>query len=138
MNFRTVCFHGAGKHGISFLSAQVVYLRRFKKLRTLNLTGNPFCEEEQYVLFVVAHIPDLVYLDFKRVSDTTVSMSASLSREIGHQIAEHLLCWYACNILACGEASSQKLDLRKHAVFIPSSPNSCEPAGQILSNLAER
>uniref|UniRef100_A0A8B9TD18 Dynein regulatory complex subunit 3 n=1 Tax=Anas platyrhynchos TaxID=8839 RepID=A0A8B9TD18_ANAPL len=72
----------------------VVYLRRFKKLRTLNLTGNPFCEEEQYVLFVVAHIPDLVYLDFKRVSDTTVSMSASLSREIGHQIAEHLLCWY--------------------------------------------
>uniref|UniRef100_U3IKG8 Dynein regulatory complex subunit 3 n=1 Tax=Anas platyrhynchos platyrhynchos TaxID=8840 RepID=U3IKG8_ANAPP len=55
----------------------VVYLRRFKKLRTLNLTGNPFCEEEQYVLFVVAHIPDLVYLDFKRVSDTTRELAVS-------------------------------------------------------------
>lgn len=122
-NLRNVCFHSAGKYGVSFPSAQVVYLRRFKKLRTLNLTGNPFCEEEQYVLFVVAHIPDLVYLDFRLVSDTTVSMSASPSCEIGHQhITEHLLCWYACNILACGAASSQKLDLWKHEVFIPSSP----------------
>ncbi|KAI6076554.1 Dynein regulatory complex subunit 3 isoform X1 [Aix galericulata] len=65
-----------GKNNLTALE-DVVYLRRFKKLRTLNLTGNPFCEEEQYVLFVVAHIPDLVYLDFKRVSDTTRELAVS-------------------------------------------------------------
>ncbi|XP_035195647.1 dynein regulatory complex subunit 3 isoform X2 [Oxyura jamaicensis] len=65
-----------GKNNLTALE-DVVYLRRFKKLRTLNLTGNPFCEEEQYVLFVVAHIPDLVYLDFKLVSDTTRELAVS-------------------------------------------------------------
>lgn len=72
MNFKPSCFHSTGKHSISFPSAQVVYLRKFKNLHTLNLTGNPFCNEEQYMLFVVAHLPGLVYLDFKLVSDTTV------------------------------------------------------------------
>ncbi|XP_040430685.1 dynein regulatory complex subunit 3 [Cygnus olor] len=65
-----------GKNNLAALE-DVVYLRRFKKLRTLNLTGNPFCEEEQYVLFIVAHIPDLVYLDFKLVSDTTRELAVS-------------------------------------------------------------
>ncbi|GAB0196506.1 dynein regulatory complex subunit 3 [Grus japonensis] len=59
-----------GKNNLTTLE-DVIYLRRFKNLRTLNLTGNPFCDDEQYMLFVVAHLPDLVYLDFKLVSDTT-------------------------------------------------------------------
>jgi len=78
MNFKPSCFHSTGKHSISFPSAQVVYLRKFKNLHTLNLTGNPFCNEEQYMLFVVAHLPGLVYLDFKLVSDTTVKYFSSL------------------------------------------------------------
>uniref|UniRef100_A0A8C8S877 Dynein regulatory complex subunit 3 n=1 Tax=Pelusios castaneus TaxID=367368 RepID=A0A8C8S877_9SAUR len=49
----------------------VVYLRKFKKLRTLNLTGNPLCENEQYSMFIAAHLPDLVYLDFKLVDENT-------------------------------------------------------------------
>ncbi|NXX97909.1 DRC3 protein, partial [Centropus bengalensis] len=53
----------------------VVYLRRFKHLRTLNLAGNPLCDDEDHRLFVVAHLPQLVYLDFKFVSDATVSIS---------------------------------------------------------------
>lgn len=137
MNFKPSCLHSPGKHSISFPSTQVVYLRRFKNLNTLNLTGNPFCDEEQYMLFVVAHLPGLVYLDFKLVSDTTVSISAS-SREIGHEfLTEHCLCWYAHNVLALWAYSLQKLDLWKRTVFVPSPPNSCEPVGQILSNLAE-
>uniref|UniRef100_A0A8D0ERP1 Dynein regulatory complex subunit 3 n=1 Tax=Strix occidentalis caurina TaxID=311401 RepID=A0A8D0ERP1_STROC len=63
-----------GKNNLTTLE-DVIYLRRFKNLRTLNLSGNPFCDNEQYMLFVVAHLPDLVYLDFKLVSDTTVSIS---------------------------------------------------------------
>uniref|UniRef100_A0A663NDX3 Dynein regulatory complex subunit 3 n=1 Tax=Athene cunicularia TaxID=194338 RepID=A0A663NDX3_ATHCN len=59
-----------GKNNLTTLE-DVIYLRRFKNLRTLNLSGNPFCDDEQYMLFVVAHLPDLVYLDFKLVSDTT-------------------------------------------------------------------
>ncbi|CAM9528341.1 unnamed protein product [Bubo scandiacus] len=59
-----------GKNNLTTLE-DVIYLRRFKNLRTLNLSGNPFCDNEQYMLFVVAHLPDLVYLDFKLVSDTT-------------------------------------------------------------------
>uniref|UniRef100_A0A8C0BEC9 Dynein regulatory complex subunit 3 n=1 Tax=Buteo japonicus TaxID=224669 RepID=A0A8C0BEC9_9AVES len=59
-----------GKNNLTTLE-DVIYLRRFKNLRTLNLTGNPLCHDEQYTLFVVAHLPDLVYLDFKLVSDTT-------------------------------------------------------------------
>uniref|UniRef100_A0A8C3T759 Dynein regulatory complex subunit 3 n=1 Tax=Chelydra serpentina TaxID=8475 RepID=A0A8C3T759_CHESE len=49
----------------------VVYLRKFKNLRTLNLTGNPVCENEQYSLFIAAHLPDLVYLDFRLVDQNT-------------------------------------------------------------------
>ncbi|XP_030433775.1 dynein regulatory complex subunit 3 isoform X2 [Gopherus evgoodei] len=50
---------------------QVVYLRQFKNLRTLNLTGNPVCENEQYSMFIAAHLPDLVYLDFRLVDENT-------------------------------------------------------------------
>ncbi|KAM9290994.1 dynein regulatory complex subunit 3 [Morus bassanus] len=59
-----------GKNNLTTLE-DVIYLRKFKNLRTLNLMGNPLCDDEQYMLFVVAHLPDLVYLDFKLVSDTT-------------------------------------------------------------------
>ncbi|XP_031462613.1 dynein regulatory complex subunit 3 isoform X4 [Phasianus colchicus] len=65
-----------GKNNLTTLE-NVVYLRRFKNLHTLNLTGNPFCDEEQYMLFVVAHLPGLVYLDFKLVSDTTREVAIS-------------------------------------------------------------
>uniref|UniRef100_A0A8C4WGQ3 Dynein regulatory complex subunit 3 n=1 Tax=Gopherus evgoodei TaxID=1825980 RepID=A0A8C4WGQ3_9SAUR len=50
----------------------VVYLRQFKNLRTLNLTGNPVCENEQYSMFIAAHLPDLVYLDFRLVDENTL------------------------------------------------------------------
>ncbi|XP_017678510.1 PREDICTED: dynein regulatory complex subunit 3 isoform X1 [Lepidothrix coronata] len=59
-----------GKNNLTNLE-NVVYLRRLKSLRTLNLSGNPFCDDKQYMLFVVAHLPNLVYLDFKLVRDTT-------------------------------------------------------------------
>ncbi|PKK20718.1 dynein regulatory complex subunit 3 isoform X1 [Columba livia] len=59
-----------GKNNLTTLE-DVIYLRRFKNLRTLNLTGNPLCDDERYMLFVVAYLPNLMYLDFKLVSDST-------------------------------------------------------------------
>ncbi|XP_008684201.1 dynein regulatory complex subunit 3 isoform X1 [Ursus maritimus] len=47
----------------------IIYLRRFKDLRTLSLSGNPIAELEDYKMFICAHLPDLVYLDFHRIDD---------------------------------------------------------------------
>ncbi|NWS70590.1 DRC3 protein, partial [Crotophaga sulcirostris] len=103
-----------GKNNLTILK-DVIYLRRFKNLRVLNLAGNPLCDDEEYMLFVVAHLPNLVYLDYKLVHDTTVSISAFHACEIEHQhLTAHLLCWYASNTLAFGAESLQKLDLQKH------------------------
>ncbi|XP_064414308.1 dynein regulatory complex subunit 3 isoform X2 [Latimeria chalumnae] len=55
----------------------IVYLRRFKHLRTLNLAGNAISEDEQYKMFVAAHLPDLVYLDFRLIDEH--------SRDVGNQ-----------------------------------------------------
>ncbi|XP_022092308.1 dynein regulatory complex subunit 3-like [Acanthaster planci] len=49
----------------------LVYLRKFKNLQTLNLGGNPFCEDENYKPYVVAHVPTLVYLDFRLIDQNT-------------------------------------------------------------------
>ncbi|KAM6121716.1 dynein regulatory complex subunit 3 [Phoenicopterus ruber ruber] len=82
-----------GKNNLTTLE-DVIYLRRFKNLRTLNLTGNPLCDNEQYMLFVVAHLPDLVYLDFKLVSDTTREVAVlnyqDLTEPLEHEEAQAL------------------------------------------------
>ncbi|XP_053813383.1 dynein regulatory complex subunit 3 [Vidua chalybeata] len=64
-----------GKNNLTILK-DVIYLRRLKSLQTLNLSGNPFCSEEHYRLFVVAHLPSLVYLDFKLVRNSTREAAA--------------------------------------------------------------
>lgn len=69
-----------GGHGPFFLFSQVIYLRRFKDLRTLSLAGNPVAEQDDYKMFVCAYLPDLVYLDFRRIDDHTASVSLRVSR----------------------------------------------------------
>ncbi|KAM4892227.1 dynein regulatory complex subunit 3 [Sylvia borin] len=82
-----------GRNNLTILE-DVVYLRRLKKLRTLNLSGNPFCSEEHYRLFVVAHLPNLVYLDFKLVRHSTRKAAAvkyqDLTRPLEEEEAEVL------------------------------------------------
>uniref|UniRef100_A0A8D0KRN2 Dynein regulatory complex subunit 3 n=1 Tax=Strix occidentalis caurina TaxID=311401 RepID=A0A8D0KRN2_STROC len=122
-----------GKNNLTTLE-DVIYLRRFKNLRTLNLSGNPFCDNEQYMLFVVAHLPDLVYLDFKLVSDTTVSISAFPACEIrqdSYDIAESKQAEYKEDILQLSEALmtlemliSDQLEVRvKHTPVRPHIQN---------------
>uniref|UniRef100_K9IJ81 Dynein regulatory complex subunit 3 n=1 Tax=Desmodus rotundus TaxID=9430 RepID=K9IJ81_DESRO len=53
----------------------IIYLRRFKDLRGLSLSGNPIAEAEDYSMFILAYLPDLVYLDSRRIDDH-MSLSA--------------------------------------------------------------
>ncbi|XP_075415256.1 dynein regulatory complex subunit 3 [Tenrec ecaudatus] len=53
----------------------IIYLRRFKDLRTLSLSGNPISEAEDYKMFICAYLPDLVYLDFRRIDDHTKELA---------------------------------------------------------------
>ncbi|NXU02530.1 DRC3 protein, partial [Buphagus erythrorhynchus] len=99
-----------GKNNLTILE-DVVYLRRLKSLRTLNLSGNPFCNEEHYTLFVVAHLPSLVYLDFKLVRDFTVRFLHSLLGKSGSSILQSL-CFV--NIPALRAGSLQKSGSQKH------------------------
>ncbi|NWZ15771.1 DRC3 protein, partial [Agelaius phoeniceus] len=102
-----------GKNNLTFLE-DVIYLRRLKSLQTLNLSGNPFCSEEHYRLFVVAHLPSLVYLDFKLVRNSTVRFLHSLIGKSGSSILQSL-----CFVPALGAGSLQKSGSQKHtAAFV--------------------
>ncbi|NXI76390.1 DRC3 protein, partial [Rhipidura dahli] len=96
-----------GKNNLTILE-DVVYLRRLKNLRTLNLSGNPFCNRKHYRLFVVAHLPSLVYLDFRLVRDSTVRFLHSLPGRSGNSILQSL-CF-----VALGAGSLQKSGSQKH------------------------
>ncbi|XP_011942653.1 PREDICTED: leucine-rich repeat-containing protein 48 isoform X1 [Cercocebus atys] len=67
----------------------IVYLRRFKCLRTLSLSGNPISEAEDYKMFICAYLPDLVYLDFRRIDDHTKELAEAKHQysidELKHQ-----------------------------------------------------
>mmetsp|Transcript_30137 Transcript_30137/g.55076 ORF Transcript_30137/g.55076 Transcript_30137/m.55076 type:complete len:526 (-) Transcript_30137:137-1714(-) len=45
----------------------VMYLRQFRNLRLVNLAGNPICRDHDYRSYVLSHIKDLTYLDYRRV-----------------------------------------------------------------------
>ncbi|XP_044186081.1 dynein regulatory complex subunit 3 [Thunnus albacares] len=49
----------------------VLYLRTFKNLFTLNLLGNPVSEEGDYKLFIAAYFPNLNCLDYRYLDEKT-------------------------------------------------------------------
>ncbi|MEJ1273025.1 dynein regulatory complex subunit 3 [Cricetulus griseus] len=55
----------------------IIYLRQFSCLRTLTLSENPIAEAEEYKEFIYAYLPDLVYLDFRRIDEQAASREAS-------------------------------------------------------------
>ncbi|GCB64663.1 hypothetical protein scyTo_0011781, partial [Scyliorhinus torazame] len=68
-----------GKNHISKLET-IIYLRRFKRLRTVNLAGNPICENERYSMYIPAYLPNLMYLDFRLIDKTTKEMALEMHR----------------------------------------------------------
>ena len=50
-----------------------MYLRQFKKLRLVNLAGNPIAASPDYRSYVLSHVKDLTYLDYRRVNAADVA-----------------------------------------------------------------
>lgn len=57
--------------------APILYLRPFTALRSLSLAGNPLCSEDGYQIYVIAYIPQLRYLDYRRISSDNVRFATS-------------------------------------------------------------
>uniref|UniRef100_A0A3P8SPY7 Dynein regulatory complex subunit 3 n=1 Tax=Amphiprion percula TaxID=161767 RepID=A0A3P8SPY7_AMPPE len=57
----------------------VLQLKKFKKLFTLNLSGNPVTKEDDYKVFIAAHMPNLTYLNY-RVLDSAVKYQHVLEK----------------------------------------------------------
>ena len=51
----------------------IMYLRPFEELQAVNLVGNPFCQEEEYRRYVLAHLKHVKYLDYRLVDQQAVS-----------------------------------------------------------------
>ncbi|XP_035888770.1 dynein regulatory complex subunit 3 isoform X3 [Phyllostomus discolor] len=60
----------------------IIYLRQFKNLRALSLSGNPIAEAEDYNMFILAYLPDLVYLDSRHIDDHMKGLA-----ELKHQFS---------------------------------------------------
>ncbi|XP_046348948.1 dynein regulatory complex subunit 3-like [Haliotis rufescens] len=58
-----------GNNDLNQLELDLTYLRKFKKLKTLNLNGNPFCEEELCKMKVIAFLPHLEFLDYRLIDE---------------------------------------------------------------------
>ncbi|XP_034845638.1 dynein regulatory complex subunit 3 isoform X1 [Mirounga leonina] len=90
----------------------IIYLRRFKDLRTLSLSGNPIAESEDYKMFIYAYLPDLVYLDFRRIDDHMKDLAGSKHQygidELKHR--EHLIQ------ARLDDEWAQQEELKKHKV----------------------
>uniref|UniRef100_A0A3Q1HZ45 Dynein regulatory complex subunit 3 n=1 Tax=Acanthochromis polyacanthus TaxID=80966 RepID=A0A3Q1HZ45_9TELE len=57
----------------------VLQLKKFKKLFTLNLSGNPFTKEDDYKVFIAAHMPNLKYLNCRLLDSAVVSVHTNPS-----------------------------------------------------------
>lgn len=66
-----------------------MYLRQFKKLRLVNLAGNPIAVLPDYRSYVLSHIKDLTYLDYRRVNAADVASAIEQ-----HQVQRPAALWY--------------------------------------------
>ena len=82
----TLC-DDAGRNNISSFD-NVMYLRQFKKLRLVNLAGNPIAAASDYRSYVLSHIKDLTYLDYRRVNAADVA--AAMEQ---HQVSISAIIW---------------------------------------------
>ncbi|XP_005092481.1 dynein regulatory complex subunit 3 isoform X2 [Aplysia californica] len=49
----------------------ILYLRKFPKLKTLNISNNPVCKEENFKQYVAAFLPNLDFLDYRLLDEQT-------------------------------------------------------------------
>lgn len=58
--------------------SKVLYLKKFKNLFTLNLSGNPVSTVDDYKLLIAAYFPNLTCLDYRILNEKTVSMNSGM------------------------------------------------------------
>lgn len=73
----------SGNNAIAKLD-NVSYLRRFNDLKLVNLAGNPMCKDSDYKSYVLSHIKNLTYMDYRRVNDKDVTTAVEQ-----HQVSEY-------------------------------------------------
>lgn len=49
----------------------ILYLRKFLKLKTLNINNNPVCQEENFKQYVAAFLPNIDFLDYRLLDEQT-------------------------------------------------------------------
>lgn len=45
-----------------------MYLRKFEKLRSLNLAGNPVCSTENFKKYAISYLPQLKYYEYSLIT----------------------------------------------------------------------
>eukprot|EP00976_Prorocentrum_cordatum_P084741 1185782-Prorocentrum_minimum.AAC.2 len=58
-----------------------MYLRKFHELRLVNLAGNPFCKDPEYFSYVLSHIKNLKYLDYRLVDKNSVTTARDVYQD---------------------------------------------------------
>ncbi|XP_014219356.1 dynein regulatory complex subunit 3-like [Copidosoma floridanum] len=58
-----------GKNNVSDTETHVLYLRKLKGLRSLQMLGNPCAKKNGYASYLMAFVPQLVYYGYKMISD---------------------------------------------------------------------
>lgn len=64
-----------------------MYLRQFPKLHLVNLAGNPICSNPEYRSYVLSHISNLTYLDYRRVNAQDVQLALEQHQASGRERA---------------------------------------------------
>eukprot|EP01135_Chromosphaera_perkinsii_P001877 Nk52_evm26s212 gene=Nk52_evmTU26s212 len=90
---------------------EVIYLRRLPQLRCVNLAGNPMCEEKEYNSFVLAYLPELKYLDFRLVDDS----SRRLAEELHGEKVQELVMRTNEELRKAEEARMEEAELQRYS-----------------------
>ncbi|KAL0271226.1 UNVERIFIED_CONTAM: hypothetical protein PYX00_008392 [Menopon gallinae] len=56
----------------------VIYLRGFQTLKSLNMAGNPVCEDPHFLQHIIAYLPQLKYYEYRMISPTQKEESRTM------------------------------------------------------------
>uniref|UniRef100_A0A3B5A8M1 Dynein regulatory complex subunit 3 n=1 Tax=Stegastes partitus TaxID=144197 RepID=A0A3B5A8M1_9TELE len=66
----------------------VLQLKKFRKLFTLCLSGNPVSEQENYKVLIAAHMPNLKYLDYNVIDKTTRDEASIIYQDVAQRMKD--------------------------------------------------
>jgi len=66
----------------------ITYLRPFRKLKMLNMAGNPCHKDPEYYMRIIAHLRDIVYVDYRLVDPEKVQAAREQYQEELFEVLE--------------------------------------------------